>query len=541
MLGVKKNYLLLVVLASFFVASSTWSASDILTVSGNKFLLNGQPIILRGVAMGDPHDRIVNYGRVSSEDYKTIKNDWQANVVRLSVHPGVFINDWVRGKKILEDEVAAARRAGLFVIIDWHVIGEPDGWYKPNTTDKKQYYTYTSDFSIARDFWRYAAKEFSGDRGIIFEIWNEPVNQNNDLSWNNLRPYLAQLVGVVRGNSSDNIILAPGVNWDYDLRGIKENPLAGVNIAYSWHVYNNNGSLLSRETALGGLNQNYPVFITEWGSVNVNDFGYTMNNGLPVYKYLEAMKNMIVKQDLSFTAWCWHPSWDPEMFLPGWQELNNYGILVKDFLNFPEQVSARLAADEATKERLENEARLAEDRRLAESRLAEERKLAEEKARQAVINYDAKSMKEREFKLRIEAFINYGADALSAKFSKNERQTILNNFIFAFGHEPSNENEWVDLMLVVNGDWPYRSSALAEGKAQKNFALIFRRAPNLNIRSDRQAVKILAYGLRPRIENRNINKEKSAIASFIYKFRRLPKNETDWNFIRVLAYSGVKK
>ena len=506
----KLKYLIFIVLVSFFVGFwSKAAAGDVLTVAGNKFMLNGSPILLRGVAMGDPHDRVVNYKRSGFEDYRIIKNDWQANVVRLSVHPGVLLNDWARGKKILEDEVAAARSLGLFVIIDWHIIGEPDGWYKPNTLNKKQYYIYNSDMATAKIFWQYAAEKFKADRGLIFELWNEPVNEKKDLNWKKLKPYLAELTELIINSGSQNVILAPGVYWSYDLRGIKADPLSGENIAYSWHVYNN-GSALSREAALDGLNQIYPVIITEWGSNSDKDFGFSVKSGQNVYGYLESVKNLITSLDLSYTAWCWHSNWRPNMFNQDWLTTNNYGSLVKDFLNYPDKVKERLAEDERKKQEVLRAAEL------------------------------IKNSQSREFQLRLDSYLKYGADANSVKFSKKERQLILDNFTIAYGHEPSDESEWQDLMRINNGYWPSKVSPVAEDKAKQDFKKIFKRAPNLNNAGDKHAVKLLAYDIRQRPEQRSLGKEKKAIVKFKKIFNRLPANSADWKIIRVLAYGGVK-
>jgi len=503
--------------------STKASLGDILTVSGNQFMFNGSPIVLSGLAMGDPHDRIVNYKRSSKADYKTIKNDWQANTVRLSVHPGVFLNDWARGKKILEDEVAVARSNGLFVIIDWHVIGKPDGWYKNNTDNKNRYYSYNSDFSTAKKFWDYAAKKFKDDRGIIFELWNEPVNEDDDLSWNEMRPYLNKLVELVRNTGSKNVILAPGMNWSYDLRGIKENPLNGGNIAYSWHVYNNNGSAISREVAMDGLNKVYPVFITEWGSNNDNDFGFVVKSGQNVYGYLESLKNLIISQNLSYTAWCWHSSWKPKMFNDDWRWANNYGSLVKDFLKYPSKVIDRLKADEKKKQELAQATK----------------KINQDQVALAKAIKDKENLA-REFKLRVESYLINGADDNSFKLGEKERRVILSNFVTAYGHQPGDESEWQDLIKINNGYWPSNVSQTAEDKAKKDFQKIFKRVPGMNNAADKHTIKILAYDIRQRPGQRSLDKERVAIVKFKKIFKYLPNSSMDWKIIRALAYGGVK-
>lgn len=509
---VKIIFLFFAIIFFSFVRPAYAGATDILTTEGNKILLNGSPILLRGVAVGDPHDRVVNYKRDSAADYLIIKNDWQANIVRLSLHPGVFERDWKRGKKILETEVAAARNANLFVIIDWHVIGEPDGWYKPTAAANHNYYSFNTDFDLAKNFWQEMALKYQTDRGVLFELWNEPVNQKDNLAWSQLRPYFSELVELIRNTGSQNMIILSGVSWDYDLRGIKDNPISEENIAYAWHFYGNNfNKNLNWEKALDGLDGLYPVMLTEWGSNDERDFGYSVKSGLNSYNYLETIKNVIIKKDLSYTAWCWHSICEPNMFNKNWQTLSSYGTLVKDFLDFPEKVKDRLLADQAKKQGLENQAKASQKN------------------------------KAKEFQLRLETYVNNGADYASIKLGKAERQAILNSFISAFGQAPSDENDWQDLIRIGAGFWPSQQSPGAEAKAKEKFIFIFKRQPDMSVNNDRNAVKILAYGVRTRANKRSLKNEQAAINIFKKNYQRPPRSDDDWNAVRAIAYGGVKK
>lgn len=76
-------------------------SKDVLSVSGNELQLNGEKIILSGVAVGDSYSRSKIDGR-TVDDYSTLKKDWQANAVRISFHPGVYKYDEKEGKKIFQ-------------------------------------------------------------------------------------------------------------------------------------------------------------------------------------------------------------------------------------------------------------------------------------------------------------------------------------------------------------------------------------------------------------------------------------------------------
>ncbi len=273
---------------------------DVLKVEANKVYYDNQPIILAGVAVGDPQARRSIYHR-GVEDYATIKNDWRANVVRLSVFPGQYRDNQKKSKESLEEEIKAARGQGLFVIVDWHAIGFPNGWYKERELDEEinNPYSYDSNFNTAREFWKYLAVKYRHDRGVIFEIWNEPA-ADKSIAWKNIKPYMQQLVDTIRGNGAQNIIIAPGVFWTYDLRGIKDKPLNGKNIAYAWHNYPPSGKYMPWSTAMDNLHKSYPIFVTEWGfGAKPFDKYYS-----PLKEYPENFKKYLLANGLHFTAWC---------------------------------------------------------------------------------------------------------------------------------------------------------------------------------------------------------------------------------------------
>ena len=95
-------------------------------VRGKDLLYDGKPIGLRGVSVGDPvRDRP---GRPAA-DFKTIATDWKANVVRLGILPHTWKT--VPHDRVLDrlgKDVEAALGEGLFVIINYAVIGWPDGF-----------------------------------------------------------------------------------------------------------------------------------------------------------------------------------------------------------------------------------------------------------------------------------------------------------------------------------------------------------------------------------------------------------------------------
>ena len=93
------------------------ASAHALTVQGNQFVENGQPVVLRGVAVGDVTDLPSDVN-----PYPEIATGWHANVVRLSIHPGTWRDKKDKALSTLRHHIEMARAAGLYVIIDYHAI-----------------------------------------------------------------------------------------------------------------------------------------------------------------------------------------------------------------------------------------------------------------------------------------------------------------------------------------------------------------------------------------------------------------------------------
>ena len=305
-----------------------------LEVAGKDLLYKGQPITLRGVSVGDPF--LAREGRPLS-DYQTIAKDWNANVMRLDIHPSVWKTvPHSRVLSVLQTNVEAALRNGLFVVIDWHSIGFPDGFYEKTPYGDDPRDLYDSNFALAKDFWEQVSKTFGNDGRVIFELWCEPVFQTNDFDpavgpkWPQLKPYFQQLAQIVRAHGQ-NVILATGNYWAYNMTGIRHDPLPGKNVAYSWHIYasheENDEEAWAR--ALDHLETVAPVIVTEWGFQRKTHEHF---KGSPESFGDKFVRDFLEARHLHSIAWCWHPEWTPVMLKKDWRTPTEMGQFVLDYL-----------------------------------------------------------------------------------------------------------------------------------------------------------------------------------------------------------------
>ena len=321
-----------------------------LSVSGINIVANGQPVRLRGVSMGDPFwaRNPAWYPQYSTADYADLAQNWGANVVRISIFPTQWKHtDHAALLAGLAQEVDAALNNGLYVIISYHVIGWPDGWYQAaypgNPAD-----TYDSSLSVATSFWTQMAQTYGADTRIIFDLWNEPAHDAGDWNdityWAILKPSYESLIQAVRGNGGQNIVLATGSGWASWLDGIKDNPLADSNVVYAYHKYSVEGANTPAEwnRDTGGLIGVKPVIVSEWGYedadvTNPTWPGSQATYGEPFMQWLDA-------NQLSNLAWMYHHDWTPAL-LKADGGLTLYGTFVKGYLSSSSPVHFAVIGD----------------------------------------------------------------------------------------------------------------------------------------------------------------------------------------------------
>jgi len=168
------------------------------------------------------------------------------------------------------------------------------------------------------------------------------------------------------------------------------------------------------------------------------------------------------------------------------------------------------------------------------------------KEQQAQIKYLAK-LKEDVQKISakveetINNFITYGVDENTKKLGAGERAAVMHSYKAAFSKLPESEDELADAIKIANGRWPTMRKSEAEKKAKERFRKIYKRIADMNDPKDNAAVTIMAYGLRQRAENRNLDSEKNGINIFKGIYNKLPDNTEEWNTMQAITYSGAAR
>lgn len=192
------------------VAEPTKETAEFLSIEGKNIVTNsGQVIRLKGVSFSDP-DKLASDGQWNLRYFQEAK-DWGCNVVRFPVHPP-RLNDrgWDAYFDLLDQGVAWAKQLEMYVIIDWHIIGNlhTEQWFLP---------IYVTSYAETMKFWKRLAAHFKGNPTVAFyELYNEPTHQGNklgELNWDILRSLYEKMIDEINVIDDEKIYLVAGMNW----------------------------------------------------------------------------------------------------------------------------------------------------------------------------------------------------------------------------------------------------------------------------------------------------------------------------------------
>ncbi len=281
-------------------------------VSGNRFVDDaGKTVVFQGVSIADP-DKLVNQGQWSPRLFEAIAS-WGANIVRVPVHPVAWRT---AGKEayfqLLDQAVLWANQSGMYLIIDWHSIGNLK-------SELFQHAMYDTTKQETYEFWRSVAQRYKNVTTVaLYELFNEPTVHNGTLgavSWDEWRRINEELIGLVRAADPNAVPLVAGFNWAYDLTPVAKSPVALPGVAYVSHPY---PMKVTRpfekkwDADFGFVTAKYPLVATEIGYMKPGLPG----SHVPVLDdgtYGPEITDYLGKRGASWVAWCFDPDWSPQL------------------------------------------------------------------------------------------------------------------------------------------------------------------------------------------------------------------------------------
>ena len=294
---------------------------DLLTKDGRRLVLQGVAVCGLEWDPQEPH---------LEASFAAAINDWRARIIRLAVHSAFWFGEQKKkgagkGRAVSAEEYRAridalldyASARGCYVVLDLHEYKAP--------TDRHA------------AFWRDAAARYANRPGVMFGLLNEP----HDISWKEWRDggELAgearadavaendeakdltrsvghqRLIDDIRATGARNVVVAGGLDWAYDLRGVLDGfelrDPDGNGVVYDSHIYPWKSGWEKKVLAVRRL---HPVFVGEVGC-RVDPMPFEGPKTKDPYIWAPAILAFLQKHEFHWTAWSFHCRADPNVLL----------------------------------------------------------------------------------------------------------------------------------------------------------------------------------------------------------------------------------
>lgn len=299
--------------------------SSMLHIEGNRiYNEEGEEVRLIGACVPS-----LEWGKGEKTLETTVKmflDNWNGNIIRLPLSQKFWNGDeWYvedggnAYRRRVERIVNMVAARGKYVLLDLHEYKIPDE---------------TSVY-----FWKEVSSMYKNHPAVLFDILNEPYG----VTWKQWKyggpvigqsgkpitsPGMQGLVDVIRQNGAKNIIVAGGLDYAYDDRGIAkgydglengyaldegEGELRGNGIMYSAHIYPWKMEEEDWEDKVGCIMRDYPIFVGEFGHTNEKvakfwDNGYYEDASV----WCNQILNWMDYNGLHYSTWAVHVKTAPE-------------------------------------------------------------------------------------------------------------------------------------------------------------------------------------------------------------------------------------
>jgi hypothetical protein len=314
--------LLALLLAALVLAAPAGAApKPWIGVRGNQ-LVNGSgiPVRLLGVNRAGSEAECLTgagvfNGPTSPESIQRIVN-WGANAVRLPLNETCWLG--INGipaqtggavyRAAIKGFVNRLERKGLYVILDLQ-------WAAPGTQQAHSLVP-LPDADHGPAFWASVAEEFRENRGVLFDLFNEPrpgvswecwLNgcEVSDLETGSYQAAgMQQLVDVIRATGARQPILLPGTEWAHNLGGwvahLPSDPAKAL--VASFHNYDFDPCYAHCREVLVNISHRYPVVTDELGETDCTS------------SFITPYMNWADRHGIGYLAWAWTagPEWSCE-------------------------------------------------------------------------------------------------------------------------------------------------------------------------------------------------------------------------------------
>ena len=382
--------------------------SRMLHVEGNKVFNDlGEEVMLYGAAIPSMEWYVGDW--IEESVYEILSNaDWNCNLVRIPLCQNRWFGDTdyqqdpshyhydpngAKYRAKVDNAIDIASKLGKYIEIDLHWSDGGGGYYLRDgvqTQNPLQQWEMPDLNSL--EFWIDVAQTYKNHPAVLFDLYNEPqLNYNErheedlwknggtisvDKTENGTRiqydyetPGMQGLVDEIRKIGANNVVIAGGMKWAFDLTMVLDDQYAlddfvGNGIIYDAHLYPWRGQLVdsydqSWHDAITAAKDKYPIMIGEFGPVdNADEYSqkyaaaYTAEYGWDTWqKWLEGLLDWMGEHGYHWNAWAFSPTAGPCM-ISTWPDnaepfkTTEYGQIMQNRLSTYPNISWVIAAAE---------------------------------------------------------------------------------------------------------------------------------------------------------------------------------------------------
>ena len=243
---------------------------------------DGKPYQLKGVST---HGLAWFPQYVDKEGFKTLRDEWGANLIRLAMYTGEsggYCQDGDKDKlkMLVCDGVEYASDLGMYAIIDWHILSDNN----PQINEDD-----------AVEFFDEMSSKYANYENVLYEICNEP---NGATTWADIKEYAEKIIPVIRENDKDAVIIVGTPTWSQDVDIAAEDPITDQdNICYAVHFYAATHKDNIRDKVKTARDKGLCVFISEFSICDAS------GNGGIDYDSADEWFDMIDENNISYAGW----------------------------------------------------------------------------------------------------------------------------------------------------------------------------------------------------------------------------------------------
>jgi hypothetical protein len=296
-----------------------------LRVVGNQIQTSdGKAVWLQGLALPS-----MEWSAKGENILKSVEvgiDQWKANVIRLPIKDnfwfghGPYQNDkGAAYRRTVADVVNMAAARGAYVIIDLHRYRAPEKDHAAFWTDVAGHYKdhpavlfelLNEPHGITWDVWQrggHVMDKKKGKDGVVDE------NAESTLAFESVG--MQALLDAVRATGANNVVIAGGLDWGYDLGGVLDghalvDTTSGHGVVYSSHVYPWKSDWQKKFLDAAAR---VPVFIGECGGEVERLAFIPPERHEDPHTWCPDFLGVVQRHKLHWTAWSFHPKASPRV------------------------------------------------------------------------------------------------------------------------------------------------------------------------------------------------------------------------------------